>query len=253
VRIAALAILLVASSAHAETVAEFVARWPRLGIAMRANRLDDQLMRGTTPCTAFDDTATGPPIDETTPVGVSPDGNTMIVVATVKLDARASKALGIVGRGDGVEIFGFDGPSGTIWARSPDSFMSCNGNPHGFRWSDDGRRVEVVTDTGRGVRVALVDLVARKLVMTGFAGLESASPATTHIAWIPWYSGFTTSEGETFEDELWIDNRKVWRGHGLHDLQWLGDTRVEYCVDQQRFVVTLKGARTPLAPAGRCS
>ena len=250
-RIAVLVVLLVASSARAETVAEFVARWPRLGIAMRTNRLDDQLMRGTTPCKAFDDTATGPAIDETTPTSVSSDGNTMVAVATVKLDARTSKALGIAG--DGVEILGFDGPSGAIWARSPDTFMSCNGNAHDFRWSVDGRRVEIVTDTGRGVRVALVDLVARKLVMTAFAGLESASPATTHVAWIPWYSGFTTSENETFEDELWIDNRKVWRGRGLHDIEWLGDTRVEYCVDKRRIIVTLKGARAPQARPGRCS
>jgi hypothetical protein len=231
-------VLLVASSAHAETVAEFIARWPRLGIAMRARRLDGQLMRGTTSCTSFDDTATGPPIDETTPTSLSPDGNTMIAVATVKV---------------GVQIFGFEGPPGAIWARSPDTFMSCNGNPHDFRWSADGRRVEIVTDTGRGMRVALVDVVTRKLVMTAFAGLERASPKLAHVAWIPWYSGFPAADGETFEDELWIDNRQVWRGHGLHDIEWIGDTRVEYCVDQRRYVVTLRGARTPQARPGRCS
>jgi hypothetical protein len=180
-----------------------------------------------------------PAISDATPSSVSPEGRTLVVVTT--LDETGAKALGVE---SGPVVVGFDGPAGAIWARPLTSFSSCNPNGHGFTWSADHHRVFVATDTGRGLRVALVAVDDRVVRFQGFTSpVVTPSPDLQHVAWTPWFSGYPATDG-TDGDLLHVDDLDVWGSikpgaAEVWDVAWTTDATLTFC------------GRTPKLPAAR--
>jgi hypothetical protein len=250
----------------------FAARWPRV-TAELAKRHATALVWEGKPCASFD--ASGedernaqPAIGAGAPASVSPDGRTLVVVATLALDHAGVAAIGVVGglpedAATGTFAIVFDGPSGTSWAHALRSFMSCNFNRHGFTWSADGRRAYVATDTGHGNRVALLDIASRRLRFEGFAGLALPSPGLEHVAWMPWFSGFPLSgnhSGAASGDLLELDDHEVWGSTDVNaaavwDVTWTSETELSFCgrtpgQRARRFRARLAGNAVTVAGAG---
>ncbi len=215
----------------ADRLAAFTAQWPKVAV-------DDKLWLHGTPCAVFDPNDTPPPISNTTPSSLSPDGKTLVMVVNVELDAAAGKQLGLTEPGNGLDLvmLVFDGPTGAVWARSLTSFRNCNHNGYSFQWSTDSRRVAVDTSTGHGLRVALAEVVDRKIRFQGFTtDTPLVSPGVQHVAWIPWFSGYPFADQDVPDgDQLHIDNLDVWgstkKGAAeIWDIAWTSDDALTFC------------------------
>jgi hypothetical protein len=219
----------------------FIQQWPRVETELTRRQAARLVWEGT-PCAGYDDRNAEPGIGKSTPASVSPDGRTLVVIATLELDHAGAAAIGLVhgtreDEGSGTLAVVFDGPSGAFWAHSLQQFQRCNVNPHGFRWSADSRRVYVGTDTGHGERVALVDVAASAVRFQGFVGLEVASPGLQHVAWTPWFSGFPFADnkpGQVNGDVLEIDDHQVWGSSNMNAAEiwgvaWESDTTLTFC------------------------
>ena len=231
----------------ADPLQAFIRQWPRIEAELVKRQAAKLVWEGA-PCAPLAPypPATGrdaePSINADTPASVSPDGRTLVVVATVVFDHTGAIALGLV-HGDpqdeGMTTLAivFDGPSGAFWTHPLHAFMNCNFNPHGFTWSADSHRVYVGVDTGHGERVALLDVAAHVLRFEGFTGLELASPGVEHVAWMPWFSGYPFADNKPEEvngDELKLDDHKVWgssdkTGARVWGVTWQSDTTLTFC------------------------
>jgi hypothetical protein len=222
-----------------DPIHRFAAQFPKLKATLAARKLDPIL--GTlAPCVDDDGIPSkAPAIDDTTAASTSPDGATLVVIATLDLDRVKATALGIPWHADDVagEVFALvlNGPSGSVWGGSLAQFMACNPNHHTFDWTADSHRVHVSVDTGHGERVALIDPTGptHGVKFTGFLGLDLESPAMQHIAWMPWSSGFPAGSETAAGDELWIDDQKVWGssdvGVQISGVAWTSETVLTFC------------------------
>ncbi len=241
---ALIALLLTGGVARADGVAadpihRFAAKFPKLQATLAARKLD-AILSAPAPCDADDGTPSkAPAIDDNTAASTSPDGKTLVVIATLDLDRAKATALGIPWRAedpDGpVVALVFDGPSGAIWGSRLMSFYACNPNHHTFDWTANSHRVHVSVDTGHGERVALIDPTGptHGVKFVGFVGLDLESPAMQHIAWMPWSSGWPAGAPEAEGDELWVDNHKLWGsaddGVKIWGVAWTSETVLTFC------------------------
>jgi hypothetical protein len=247
---APLLLVLVGGVAVAEpndNLTAFTAQWPKVTV-------DPKLLHGS-PCAVFDATDTAPPISNAAPSSLSPDGKTLVVVANLELDATTGKQLGLGEPGLGLVMLVFDGPTGAVWGRSLTAFRLCGSNGFGFHWSTDSRRVSFDTDTGHGLRVALAEVVERKLRFQGFTnGTPLVSPGVQHVAWLPWFSGYPFAGQDVVDgDQLHIDDLDVWGSSAkgaaeIWDVAWTSDDALTFCgqtpkLRAARYAATLAGKR----------
>jgi hypothetical protein len=158
------------------------------------------------------------------------------VVTNLDVDAALGKRLGIGEPGLGLVMLVFDGPTGAVWGRSLTSFRICSSNGFGFQWSTDSRRVFFDTDSGHGMRVALAELVERRLRFQGFTNdAPLVSPGVQHVAWIPWFSGYPFADQDVVDgDQLHVDDLDVWGSAKpgaatIWDLAWTSDDALTFC------------------------
>ncbi|HUJ60964.1 MAG TPA: hypothetical protein VLX92_20815 [Kofleriaceae bacterium] len=227
-RLGALAIVLAATTAAADPLADFVARAPRLAAALAPLHLRDGH-----PC-AFDGGDDEPPVRDRTPEVVAPDGSAIALMTTLELDRAASKRFHVpAGTANVVLVLQ---RTGAITLVAPQSFPLCtSGAAQDVRWSGDARRVLAEIDSGHGLRIALLDLGSGALIADAFAAADAlASPQLRHLAWVPWSAEWPEEHPDQFEVE--IDDRTVWKG-SASDFAWPSEDSFTFCAGGRRIRV----------------
>jgi hypothetical protein len=256
----------------ADPLRAFARQWPKLGETIERDQLEAVLWHSQ-PC---QDGARGmdgsaPPITSTTPMVVSPDGKILVAVAPLSLTPAQAKVLGLANRDERDSQFAlvFEGATGKVWAMPLTVFLMCSPNGAGIQWSPDSRRAYLGSDSGRGERIALLDVAARGLTMTAFAGFEQASPGVAHVAWMPWNSGWPAVDQDgnpepVDGDILHIDEFDVWgsmskRAAKIWNINWQSDAELTFCgstpkliAHHYRAVLTGKRVRVTRAADDSC-
>lgn len=229
--------LALASTATADPLHDFIATWPKVGAELAKRKLEAVVWTGQ-PCAGIygpdSPGPTDPPIADTTSASTSPDGKVLVVSTTLDLDKAGAATLGTtVGLWTGVIVF--DGPSGNVWARAITTFQRCTGNPVAFTWHDS-HRVYAGYDSGRSVRVGLIDIDAKQLVFQAMTGaIQAPSPKLEHVAWVLWSDGYPFAGQKDVDGTvLRVDDREVWGSHDKNgsevwNVGWDSDRELGFC------------------------
>lgn len=221
----------------------FLERWPKLAAIAAKRGIDDVLFPGGDVCAISDAAIPGTPSSSQ----VSPDGKTLIVITTVKLDEKMAKRLGITDepthRITNVLVL-LDGPTGKVRGETVTGLGACVREDSKYTWSADGKRAHLVTRFSIGelsdpttdqTHHALLDLAAHKLRFEGTLKDAAFSPGLRHAAGRSWSSGtILYGKTEPYGDELQIDGDTAWgsgdpNGARVWDLAWTSDTRLTFC------------------------
>jgi hypothetical protein len=204
---------------------EFLAHWKDLPAKLAKRGLDDLLFPGGHACDNSDAAMEG----RRSSTSISPDGKSLAVITTVRLDAKTAKKLGISGDAPDQETTVavlLDGPKGTIWSDSLPGGGACDRADSKLTWSADSRRVYVVAAVGvrDDTHGALIDAAARKIVAAGLSVAPAPSPDLRHLAAASWPDS----------ERLRVDEDDVWGSPDAHGskvsaIRWLSDTRVGFC------------------------
>jgi hypothetical protein len=225
------------STAAADPLHDFITRWPKVGAELANRKLESVLWTGQPCAGAYGPDSPGPtdpPIVDTTSASTSPDGKVLAVSTALDLDKAGAAALGTTA-GPWTGVIVFDGPSGNMWARAITSFQRCTGNSVTFSWHDS-HRVYAGYDSGRSVRVGLIDIDAKKLVFQAMPGaIQTPSPNLEHIAWVLWSDGYPfAGQNDVDGMVLRVDDREVWGSHRKNgsevwDVSWASDRELVFC------------------------
>jgi len=217
--------------------------------AATMKRLTDAGVFDSTPCDSDDP---GRSFTET-----SPNGLTTLIVRPLAPTAVQATALGLKTRDEGAYAIAIDA-KGAVWATMLPTFMRCSSNSVEFTWSDDSARVELVTDTGHGDRVAVLDLRHRAALAFAFAGTHELSPDVRHLAWMSWTAGFPFDppQHDIDGDLLQIDDARIWgsesSGSHVSEIAWTSATELTFCGSsgdkpRRRFHAILRRGRFVVA------
>jgi hypothetical protein len=145
----------------------------------------------------------------------------------------------------------------------PRPLRRVDANPLECTFSTNGVRVLLQLDTGERIRMALLDVAARRLVGIDQATQVEPSKSGEHVAWLSWPSGAARCGDGSSDcgDELHVDGAKIWgdasgtRSH-LDSLAWSSDRELRFYAHEGRkpprgYVVRI-GAHLKAQAAGAC-